>query len=108
MTDLDKYDDASRDHERFKKELIAKDRDATRIKTDNINETEARKLVADLIEVGVVTPVAEHRVLVRDPTQRHHSNRFGSSHCSTGAGRVLRTSTESGEDAADTVQACVL
>lgn len=69
MTGLDKYDDASHDHERFEKELIAKDRDATRVKTDDVDETEARKLVADLIEAGVVTPVAEHRVLVHDPSE---------------------------------------
>lgn len=68
MTGPDRYDDASRDYERFEAELIAHDQDTAQVATDDVNETEAQQVIADLIEAGRVTPVPEHRVLVHEPS----------------------------------------
>lgn len=69
MTGLDRYDDASRDHERFETELVAQDRDAARVETDDVDETEAQQLVSDLVEREVVIPIAEQRVLAHEPSE---------------------------------------
>lgn len=66
MVGPDRYDDVSRDHERFEKELLAQDSDAEQGVTEDIDETEARQIVADLVKAGMVTPVAEERVLVHE------------------------------------------
>ncbi|MEE6209222.1 hypothetical protein U3A55_03475 [Salarchaeum sp. III] len=68
MNGPNRYDDASHDHERFEDELVAQDQDATQVATEGIDETGARHLAADLVEAGVVTPVAEERVLVHEPS----------------------------------------
>ena len=67
MTGPDILDDTTDDYERLETELVAQDRDATRVATADIDERRARHLVNDLIEDGVVTPVAEQRVLVHEP-----------------------------------------
>jgi hypothetical protein len=69
MTGSDRYDDTSHDHERFVQELIAHDQDAAQGATDDVDETEARHLVADLVEAGMVIPVAEERMLVHEPSE---------------------------------------
>ena len=68
MTGPDILDDTTDDHERLETELVAQDRDAARVATADIDERGARHLVNDLIEDGVVTPVAEQRVLVHEPS----------------------------------------
>ena len=68
MTGPDILDDTTADYEQFETELVAQDRDAARVSTADIDERGARHLVNDLIEDGVVTPVAEQRVLVHDPS----------------------------------------
>jgi hypothetical protein len=69
MTGPDRFNDASRDHERFEAELIAQNQDAAQVAIDDIDETEARQLVADLVEASVVTPVPENRVIVHEPSR---------------------------------------
>lgn len=68
MTDPDSIDDTSRDYERFEAEMVAHDQDTEGVATADIDESAARHLVGDLIECGVVTPVAEERALVHDPS----------------------------------------
>ena len=68
MTGSDKHDDTTHDHERFETEQIAKDWDADRVPTDDVDEATARHLVGDLINDGVVIPIAEQRVLVHEPS----------------------------------------
>ena len=67
MTGPDILDDTTDDHERLEAELVAQDRDAARVSTADIDEQSARRLVNDLIEDDVVTPVAEQQVLVHEP-----------------------------------------
>lgn len=68
MTRSDILDDTTDDHERLEAELVAQDRDAARVATADIDDRSARRLVNDLIEDDVVTPVADQRVLVHDPS----------------------------------------
>ena len=68
MTDPDPIDDTADDYRRLEAELVAQDRDAARIQTDDVDEATARRLVADFIDDGVVIPVAEERVLVHKPS----------------------------------------
>ena len=68
MTDPDAIDDTAADYRRLETEFVAQDRDAVRVTTADVTETTARHLVGDLIEDNVVIPVAEHRVLVHDPS----------------------------------------
>ena len=68
MTGPDILDDTTDDHERLEAELVARDRDAARVATADIDERSAHRLVNDLIENDVVTPVAEQRVLVHEPS----------------------------------------
>ncbi|MFC6993809.1 hypothetical protein ACFQH3_20075 [Haladaptatus sp. GCM10025707] len=68
MTGPDILDDTAADHERLETELLAQDRDAARVVTADIDETTAQKLVSDLVDDGVVTAVAEQRVLVHEPS----------------------------------------
>ena len=67
MTGPTLFDDTSNDHERFEAEQLAQDRDAARQMAD-LTDTAARHLVTDLVDEGAVTPVAERRVLVHNPT----------------------------------------
>ncbi|WP_235063407.1 hypothetical protein [Candidatus Halobonum tyrrellensis] len=61
------FDDTSTDYERFETEQLAQDRDATRATADLTDGT-AQRLVNDFVDDGVVTPVAERRVLVHNPS----------------------------------------
>ena len=67
MTDPDAFDDTADDYERLETELLAQDRDAARPLTADVDETTAQQLVSDLVDDGVVTAVAEQRVLVHEP-----------------------------------------
>ena len=68
MPGPDPHDDTSRDYEQFEKELLAQDRDATSVDTADIDDTTAQRLVSDLVDADVVTPVPEDRVLVHEPS----------------------------------------
>ena len=70
MTGPDILDDTTDDYERLETELVAQDRDASRIATADIDETTARRLVGELIEDDVVRPIAEERVLVHEPSSK--------------------------------------
>ena len=67
MTGPTLFNDTSNDHKQFEAEQLAQDHDAAR-QTADLTDTAARHLVNDLVDEGVVTPVAERRVLVHDPT----------------------------------------
>jgi formyltetrahydrofolate synthetase len=68
MTGPDILDDTTDDYERLETELVAQDRDAARVSTADVDERSARRLVGDLIENNVVTPVPDQRVLVHGPS----------------------------------------
>ncbi|MUV57051.1 hypothetical protein [Halogeometricum sp. CBA1124] len=68
MPGPDPHDDTSRDYERFEKEQLAQDRDATSVDTADIDDTTAQRLVNDLVDADVVTPVPEDHVLVHKPS----------------------------------------
>jgi len=68
MTGPDILNDTTDDYERLETELVAQDRDAAQVSTADIDERSARRLVNDLIEDDVVTPVADQRVLVHEPS----------------------------------------
>ncbi len=68
MPGPDPHDDTSRDYERFEKEQLAQDRDATSVDTADIDDTTAQRLVSDLVDADVVTPVPEDQVLVHEPS----------------------------------------
>jgi hypothetical protein len=68
MPGPDPHDDTSRDYERFEKEQLAQDRDAARMDTADIDDPTAQRLVSDLVDPPVVTPVPEDRVLVHEPS----------------------------------------
>jgi hypothetical protein len=68
MPGPDPHDDTSSDYERFEKEQLAQDRDATSVDTADINNATAQRLVNDLVDADVVTPVPEDHVLVREPS----------------------------------------
>ena len=67
MPGPDPHDDTSADHERLETELLAQDSDAASVATADIDNATARRLVDDLIDANVVTPVPEDRVLVHEP-----------------------------------------
>ena len=46
----------------------ADDRDATSVATADVDDATARRLVDDLIDADVVTPVPEDRVLLHEPS----------------------------------------
>ena len=68
MTGPDILDDTTDDYERLETELVAQDRDAARVSTADVDERSARRLVDELIEDDVVTPVPDQRVLVHGPS----------------------------------------
>lgn len=68
MADPDPLDDTSADYEQFEAELLARDRDAARLATADIDEATARHLVMDLVDAAVVSPVPDERVLVHEPS----------------------------------------
>lgn len=68
MTEPDIIDDTTGDYDRLETELVAQDRDASRVATADIDETTARRLVGELIKDDVVTPILDQRVLVHEPS----------------------------------------
>jgi hypothetical protein len=64
----DSHEDTSSDDERFEKEQLAQDRDATGIDTADVDDTSAQRLVNDLVDADIVTPVPEDHVLVHEPS----------------------------------------
>ncbi|GCF15733.1 hypothetical protein Harman_36680 [Haloarcula mannanilytica] len=68
MPGPDPHDDTSSDYERFEKEQLAQDRDATRVDTADIDDASAQNLVSELIDADVVTLVPEDQVLVHEPS----------------------------------------
>jgi len=68
MTSPDPLDDTRADYERLETELLAQDRDAAQVSTADIDEVTAHRLVSDLVEEDVVTPVADQHVLVHQPS----------------------------------------
>ncbi|WP_066419225.1 hypothetical protein [Halorubrum aethiopicum] len=68
MTGPDILDDTTDDYERLETELVAQDRDVARVSTADVDERSAHRLVDELIEDDVVTPVPDQRVLVHEPS----------------------------------------
>jgi len=68
MSDPDRHDDTTDDHECFERELLAQDRDAQRPSTADLDDETAQDLVRDLLDAGTVTPVVDERVLVHEPS----------------------------------------
>jgi len=68
MTGPDILDDTTGDYDRLETELVVQDRDVARVATADIDEQSARRLVSELVEEELVTPVADQRVLVHDPS----------------------------------------
>ncbi|MFD1564364.1 hypothetical protein ACFR99_12480 [Haloarchaeobius amylolyticus] len=68
MTDPNPIDNTTDDYSRFEARLVARDQDATRVLTADIGDTAARKLVTELIDNSVVTPVPGKRVFVHEPS----------------------------------------
>ena len=68
MTGPDVLDETTDDYERLERELFAQDRDTARVSTADVDETMARQLVNALVDDGLVTAVAEQRVLVHEPS----------------------------------------
>ena len=66
MTGSDTIDDTIGDYDRLETELVAQDRDASRVATADIDEATARRLVGELLEDDVVTPIPDQRVLVHE------------------------------------------
>ena len=68
MPSPDPHDDTSADHEQFEKEQLAQDRDVAVVDTADIDDRTAQRLVNDLVDADVVTPVPEDQVLVHEPS----------------------------------------
>ncbi|MDL0134313.1 hypothetical protein [Halobacterium salinarum] len=68
MPGPDPHDDTSADHEQFEKEQLAQDRDAAGVNTADIDDATAQRLVSDLVDADIVTPVPEDRVLAHEPS----------------------------------------
>ena len=68
MTGPSTFDETGNDHKRFEAELVAQDRDTGRVSTADVDEATARQLVNDLVDNGIVTAVAEQRILVHEPS----------------------------------------
>ena len=68
MPGPDPHDDTSRDYEQFEKEQLAQDRDATSVDTADVDDGTAQRLVSDLVDADVVTPIPEDQVLVHEPS----------------------------------------
>jgi hypothetical protein len=69
MTGPDKHDCTAKDHERFEAELLVQDQDVTRVATADVDESVANRLIRDLVDTEVVTPVPDQRVLVHEPSK---------------------------------------
>ncbi|WP_117595647.1 hypothetical protein [Haloprofundus halophilus] len=66
MADPDPSDDTSVDYEQFEKALLAQDHDVAGVDTADVDDATARRLVDDLIDADIVTPVPEDSVLVHE------------------------------------------
>ncbi|WP_188884162.1 hypothetical protein [Halarchaeum grantii] len=73
MTRPDRYDDTSDDAERFEREQLVRDHDCE-LRTDDLTESDARELIADLLEDDVVVAVPTEHVLVHAPTNAVFDN----------------------------------
>ena len=60
--------DTSVDHEQLETELLAQHRDAASVATADVDDETARRLIDDLIDADVLTPVPEDRILVHEPS----------------------------------------
>ena len=69
MSDPDRYDVTTDDHERFEGELLAQDRDARSPSTADLDDETARQMVRDLLDAGTVSPVVDQRLLVHEPSE---------------------------------------
>jgi hypothetical protein len=89
MPGPDPHDDTSRDHEQFEKEQLAQDRDAASVDTADVDDRTAQRLVSNLVDADVVTPVPENRVLVHEPSGAafDSSAQLAVFHCGWTAGR---------------------
>ncbi|QKY22048.1 hypothetical protein B4589_016675 (plasmid) [Halolamina sp. CBA1230] len=70
MSGQDIIDDTTGDYDRLETELVAQDRDASRVATADIDEATARRLVGDLVEDDVVAPIPDQRILVHEPSSK--------------------------------------
>ena len=70
MAGPDPFDDTSADHEQLEAELLVQDREAASVATTDIDEATARRLVGDLLEDDVVTPIPDQRILVHEPSSK--------------------------------------
>ena len=70
MTGPDILGDTTDDYDRLETELVAQDRDAARVSTEDVDERSARRFVGELIEDDVVTPVPDQRILVHEPSSK--------------------------------------
>ncbi|GAB3421872.1 hypothetical protein GCM10027435_26080 [Haloparvum alkalitolerans] len=68
MSRLDLHNDTSADYEQFERTQLAKDRDTAGGDTADIDDATAQRLVSDLADADVVTPVPENRALVHEPS----------------------------------------
>jgi len=68
MPGPDPHDDTSRNYEQFEKEQLAQDRDAAGVDTADVDDATAQRLVSDLVDADVVTPIPEDQVLVHGPS----------------------------------------
>ncbi|RBI60836.1 hypothetical protein DMJ13_17495 [halophilic archaeon] len=68
MTNPNVLDDTAADYERFETDLLAQNRDTVRVSTTDVDEMTAQKIVSDLVDDSVVTPVANQRALVHEPS----------------------------------------
>jgi len=68
MPGSDPYDGTSSDYEQFEKAQVAQERDDAGVDTADVNDATAQRLVSDLVDADVVTPVPEDQVLVHEPS----------------------------------------
>ena len=68
MTGPDILDDTTGDYDRLDPELVAQDRDVSRVATADVDERSVRRLVDELVADDVVTPIPDQRVLVHEPS----------------------------------------
>ncbi len=107
MTDPDLHDDTSRDYEQFEKGLLAQDRDAAGVDTADVDDATAQRLVSELIDADVGTPVPEDEILVHNPssTAFDSTTQLAVFHV---AGQPVATPTWRPSDAANPHRLCVL
>ena len=68
MPGPDLHDDTSSDYEQFEKERLVQNCDAAGVATADVDDTTAQRLVNDLVDADVVTPIPEGHVLVHEPS----------------------------------------